>query len=31
MAPNPVRALLRHFPDVVRDHARGHCATGVCA
>jgi NADH:ubiquinone oxidoreductase subunit F (NADH-binding)/NADH:ubiquinone oxidoreductase subunit E len=31
MAPNPVRALLRHFPDVVRDHARGHCATGACA
>jgi NADH:ubiquinone oxidoreductase subunit F (NADH-binding) len=30
MAPNPVRALLRHFPEVVGDHLRGHCATGVC-
>jgi NADH:ubiquinone oxidoreductase subunit F (NADH-binding) len=30
MAPNPVRALLRHFPDVVGDHLRGHCAVGVC-
>jgi NADH:ubiquinone oxidoreductase subunit F (NADH-binding) len=30
MAPNPVRALLRHFPDVVGDHLRGHCAAGVC-
>jgi len=30
MAPNPVRALLRHFPEVVRDHARGHCAAEVC-
>jgi NADH:ubiquinone oxidoreductase subunit F (NADH-binding)/NADH:ubiquinone oxidoreductase subunit E len=30
MAPNPVRALLRHFPDVVGDHLRGHCPAGVC-
>ncbi len=30
MAPNPVRALLRHFPDVVGDHLRGHCQVGVC-
>jgi len=30
MAPNPVRALLRHFPDVVGEHLRGHCAVGVC-
>jgi NADH:ubiquinone oxidoreductase subunit F (NADH-binding)/NADH:ubiquinone oxidoreductase subunit E len=31
MAPNPVRALLRHFPNVVRDHLGGHCAVGVCS
>jgi NADH:ubiquinone oxidoreductase subunit F (NADH-binding)/NADH:ubiquinone oxidoreductase subunit E len=30
MAPNPVRALLRHFPDTVREHQAGHCAAGVC-
>ena len=30
MAPNPVRALLRHFPDAVREHQAGHCAAGVC-
>ena len=30
MAPNPVRALLRHFPDAVREHQAGYCATGVC-
>jgi NADH:ubiquinone oxidoreductase subunit F (NADH-binding) len=30
MAPNPVRALLRHFPDDVGDHLRGHCRAGVC-
>jgi len=30
MAPNPVRALLRHFPDDVGDHLRGHCAARVC-
>jgi NADH:ubiquinone oxidoreductase subunit F (NADH-binding) len=30
MAPNPVRALLRHFPDAVREHHAGHCAAGVC-
>jgi NADP-reducing hydrogenase subunit HndC len=30
MAPNPVRALLKHFPDVVGEHLRGHCAAGVC-
>jgi NADH:ubiquinone oxidoreductase subunit F (NADH-binding)/NADH:ubiquinone oxidoreductase subunit E len=31
MTPNPVRALLRHFPDLVREHQAGHCATGQCA
>ena len=31
MAPNPVRALLRHFPDVVGEHVRGHCRAGVCS
>ena len=31
MTPNPVRALLRHFPEVVREHQRGHCASGICA
>ncbi|HLZ31123.1 MAG TPA: NADH-ubiquinone oxidoreductase-F iron-sulfur binding region domain-containing protein [Chloroflexota bacterium] len=30
MAPNPVRALLRHFPDAVREHRAGRCAAGVC-
>jgi NADH:ubiquinone oxidoreductase subunit F (NADH-binding) len=30
MAPNPVRALLRHFPETVREHQSGHCAAGVC-
>jgi NADH:ubiquinone oxidoreductase subunit F (NADH-binding)/NADH:ubiquinone oxidoreductase subunit E len=30
MAPNPIRALLRHFPDAVREHQAGHCAAGVC-
>ncbi|HEV7664863.1 MAG TPA: NADH-ubiquinone oxidoreductase-F iron-sulfur binding region domain-containing protein, partial [Chloroflexota bacterium] len=30
MAPNPVRALLRHFPDLVAEHQRGHCASGGC-
>jgi NADP-reducing hydrogenase subunit HndC len=30
MAPNPVRALLRHFPEAVREHQAGHCAAGVC-
>jgi NADH:ubiquinone oxidoreductase subunit F (NADH-binding) len=30
MTPNPVRALLRHFPDLVREHQAGHCATGQC-
>jgi NADH:ubiquinone oxidoreductase subunit F (NADH-binding) len=30
MAPNPVRALLKHFPDVVGEHLRGHCDAGVC-
>ena len=30
MAPNPVRALLRHFPEVVREHLAGQCAAGVC-
>jgi NADH:ubiquinone oxidoreductase subunit F (NADH-binding) len=31
MAPNPVRALLRHFPEVVAEHAQGGCRFGVCA
>jgi NADH:ubiquinone oxidoreductase subunit F (NADH-binding)/NADH:ubiquinone oxidoreductase subunit E len=31
MAPNPVRALLRHFGDDVEAHRRGHCPAGVCA
>lgn len=31
MAPNPVRALFRHFGDEVEDHRNGHCAAGVCA
>jgi NADH:ubiquinone oxidoreductase subunit F (NADH-binding)/NADH:ubiquinone oxidoreductase subunit E len=31
MAPNPVRALMKHFPDEVDEHVRGHCARGVCA
>ena len=30
MTPNPVRALLRHFPSEVRDHLAGHCAANVC-
>jgi NADH:ubiquinone oxidoreductase subunit F (NADH-binding) len=30
MAPNPVRALLRHFGEVVTEHLRGECRTGTC-
>jgi NADH-quinone oxidoreductase subunit F len=30
MAPNPIRALQRHFPDRLREHLAGHCAAGVC-
>jgi NADH:ubiquinone oxidoreductase subunit F (NADH-binding) len=30
MAPNPVRALMRHFGDVVTEHLRGECRTGTC-
>ena len=30
MAPNPVRALLKHFPDEVREHVAGRCSAGVC-
>jgi NADH:ubiquinone oxidoreductase subunit F (NADH-binding) len=30
MAPNPVRALLRHFPDEVQEHLSGRCSAGVC-
>ena len=30
MAPNPVRTLLRHFPEVVREHLAGRCPAGVC-
>jgi NADH:ubiquinone oxidoreductase subunit F (NADH-binding)/NADH:ubiquinone oxidoreductase subunit E len=31
MAPNPVRALLRHFPEDVQAHLSGRCPVGVCA
>jgi NADH:ubiquinone oxidoreductase subunit F (NADH-binding)/NADH:ubiquinone oxidoreductase subunit E len=31
MAPNPVRALLKHFGDIVAEHARGGCRFGVCS
>ena len=30
MAPNPVRALMRHFGDQVREHMAGECRAGVC-
>jgi NADH:ubiquinone oxidoreductase subunit F (NADH-binding)/NADH:ubiquinone oxidoreductase subunit E len=30
MAPNPVRALLQHFGDVVEEHQKLHCRVGVC-
>ena len=30
MAPNPVRALLKHFPEAVREHLAGRCPAGVC-
>ncbi len=30
MAPNPVRALRRHFPDQIQEHLAGRCAAGVC-
>jgi NADH:ubiquinone oxidoreductase subunit F (NADH-binding)/NADH:ubiquinone oxidoreductase subunit E len=30
MAPNPVRALLRHFPTLVQEHLEGRCRVGVC-
>jgi len=30
MAPNPVRALLRHFPNDVREHLGGRCSAGTC-
>jgi NADH:ubiquinone oxidoreductase subunit F (NADH-binding) len=30
MAPNPVRALMKHFPDEVDEHVRGLCSKGVC-
>jgi len=30
MAPNPVRALLKHFAEDVGEHLAGHCAAGVC-
>lgn len=30
MAPNPVRALFRHFADDVEAHRNGRCAAGVC-
>ena len=30
MAPNPVRALLRHFSEDVQEHLGGSCRAGVC-
>ncbi len=30
MAPNPVRALLLHFSDILAEHTRGGCRYGVC-
>jgi NADH:ubiquinone oxidoreductase subunit F (NADH-binding) len=30
MAPNPVRALLKHFSETIRDHLAGRCLAGVC-
>jgi NADH:ubiquinone oxidoreductase subunit F (NADH-binding) len=30
MAPNPVRALMRHFPTEFDEHVRGQCSRGVC-
>lgn len=30
MAPNPVRALQRHFAGDVEAHLNGHCPAGVC-
>ncbi|MBV8714071.1 MAG: NAD(P)H-dependent oxidoreductase subunit E [Chloroflexi bacterium] len=31
MAPNPVRALMRHFGPEVEAHKNGRCPAGVCA
>jgi NADH:ubiquinone oxidoreductase subunit F (NADH-binding) len=31
MAPNPIRALLKHFGEIVAEHMRGDCRFGVCA
>jgi NADH:ubiquinone oxidoreductase subunit F (NADH-binding) len=30
MAPNPVRALFKNFPEEIQDHMAGRCAAGVC-
>ncbi len=30
MAPNPVRALLTHFSDIVNEHLQKHCRFGTC-
>jgi NADH:ubiquinone oxidoreductase subunit F (NADH-binding) len=30
MAPNPVRALMKHFADDVDAHRNGRCPVGVC-
>jgi NADH:ubiquinone oxidoreductase subunit F (NADH-binding)/NADH:ubiquinone oxidoreductase subunit E len=30
MAPNPVRALFKNFPEQVQEHMAGRCAAGVC-
>jgi NADH:ubiquinone oxidoreductase subunit F (NADH-binding)/NADH:ubiquinone oxidoreductase subunit E len=30
MAPNPVRALVRHFPEAIREHLDGRCPVRMC-
>jgi NADH:ubiquinone oxidoreductase subunit F (NADH-binding) len=30
MAPNPVRALVRHFPEAIREHLDGRCPARMC-
>jgi NADH:ubiquinone oxidoreductase subunit F (NADH-binding) len=30
MAPNPIRALLSHFGEEVREHVNRVCRAGVC-
>jgi NADH:ubiquinone oxidoreductase subunit F (NADH-binding)/NADH:ubiquinone oxidoreductase subunit E len=31
MAPNPIRALLRHFGELMAEHMHGDCRFGACA